>query len=486
MRKTSNPFRFVPRRAGLTTSLLAGLLLVAIVAGAATAGKSQKPKVHAAANGTARASAFALANRIRALQATEEQLKDGLVKNAAKTAARQPKTFTQKLTLASAADGPYLFAATTEATGTLTKNGGYRVTELRSRVTRTDRVAGGTTVVFDRENTYVLSLVARGGSVAFQDAKYKVSKKLVNVESKVYSGANTVAKLAPIDSGTLKLGEYEKPLCGDAPMLAAMSEKGEPVIGRAKATCTGGEYTFTAELELWRADGTRTNLGPLGLEDGVSTSMVLTGNRFLYSSPFERAAALRDVTTGSSTNLWHPGVQTADVGPDGTVALIGKSDEPQYIYYFDEYEFESTARVRATPAVAPPPNFPMPKRELNPDFRMPFVVFPQGDFENPVLVAASRARINALKFCGANLYALESKSKSEDERYEEDLIPGLGGFAQTDRAPFDVQILDTRGALIRSLGTTKPMSVTGVGCNGDRLVIIAQQGTGVKAVELGP
>ncbi|MGH2960430.1 MAG: hypothetical protein ACRDKE_12550 [Solirubrobacterales bacterium] len=463
--------------------MLAALLLVAVVAGVATADKARDRKVKSAANGTARASALGLANRIRALQATEGRLESSLAKASAKSSAKMPKTLTQKLTLASAADGNYLFAGTTEAIAEL-KNGHYEVTEIRSRVTRTDRVAGGTTVIFDRKNTYVLAIAARGGSVAFEDAKFKLAKRVTSVDATIYLGAQTDAKLAPIDSGKVKIGQYIEPICGDVPLLATLSDKGEAVIGRAKADCTDGEFDFTADLSLRRADGSRASLGPLSLDSG-SSNIVMTGDRLLQASPFDRAAAIRTVSTDKLVNLWHPGTQTADIGPDGTVAMLGKSTEPQFTYEFDGYEY--SGEVRAVPAArAPIGSFPNPRIKRNPKFRMPFVIFPQGDAENPVLVSASRARLSALKFCGANLYALESKSKSAEERYEIEIVPGLGGFASTERAPFEVQILDAQGALVRSLGKTKPVLVVGVGCNGDRLVIIAQQGTGVRAVEMGP
>jgi hypothetical protein len=484
----------VPRRAGLTSSLLAAVLVVAVVAGVATAGKSSDPKIESAANGTARASAYALANRIRAVQAVEGRVARSAARASSHESEDLPRTYSQKLTLASAADGPYLFAATTEYTAELRK-GEYEVSSLRTRVTRTDRVAGGTTVLFDRANTYVFALLARGGFVAFQDAKYKESKRHVNIDSTVYKGATSDAKPASIASGSLKLADFNESICGEFPLLSALSDKGEVALGRAKASCAEDDFAFTANLELLRADGTRTDLGPQSLDYAVTASVTVTGDRILQPSPFERAFEIKTISTGASAGLWHPGAATADIGPDGTVALIGTTDEPKYTFTFPESEYgdvyETTSRSTSESGAGTGTggglqDFPMPTREANPNFRMPFVIFPQGDAENPVLVAASRARINALKFCGANLYALESKGKSADDRSEGDLIPGLGGFAPTGQSPFDVQLLDAKGTLVRSLGTTKPLTVVGVGCNVDRLLIVVQKRTGVSVVEMGP
>ena len=410
---------------------------------------------------------------------------------AAKTTPKMPKTLTQKLTLASAADGPYLFAATTEYTVELKKSDDYEVTELRTRVTRTDRVAGGTTVLFDRADTYVFALLARGGSVAFQDANYKEAKQSVKLDSTVYKGAVSDAKPAELASGKLTLGNLNDSICGEFPLLAALSDKGEAAVGRAKASCADDDFAFNADLELWRADGTRTNLGPQSLDSAVTSGITVTGDQVLQPSPFERSAEIKTISTGASESLWHPGSATADIGPDGTVVLIGTSDEPQYTYTFPDEEYghiyeDSSSSTTEPASAAGLENFPMPKREANPNFRMPFVIFPRGDADNPVLVAASRSRINALKFCGANLYALESKGKSSDERSEGDLIPGLGGFAPTSVEPFDVQLLDANGALIRSLGVTKPITLVGIGCNADHLLMVVQKGSGVRVVEMGP
>jgi hypothetical protein len=484
MRKTGNPFRSIHGRSALIALLLCALCAVAIISGAALAGNESPKKPAHAASGSSRAQALALLAQIKRDYKTNVAVK----KKFARDAAKHKGVLTSDIAFTAAVDGPYLYVL-----HVLLKEdpeAGSEDTDfvsLRSRLIRTDRNTGVKTTLLDQKDSYPFVLSAQGGHVAFQAVKYKLRKKTVKLDSTIYTARGADPTLTNLDTTTLTVADEDR-LCGGFKLLAGLSAAGEPLVDSIESTCRSEDDSFLANLELWQADGAHRKLGPVSFDDELGGgSTVLNGQRLVATDPFEGGLATRTLDDSELKGIWHAGARAADIAGDGTIALIGRPEYHGCTMCADT--FEAGTSIPAESAKSGPNDLPA-EIEIpaapEPHQKYPFLLFPSGDAENPVLLASERNSIVGLKFCGTNLYAL--KAELNANHWPEINEDTLYDFFYSDgaRARYDVLLYDTHGNLVRSLGKTKKLAIRSYGCNADRLVIAAGSFNSINATEVGP
>lgn len=484
MRNPSNPFRGIGLRSGLALLLVAALAVTALLSGAATAEKPRQanaPKQQKPVpSSTSIASARAIAARVKAIVKEDAKIR----RSAAISAKKKSGPVELDFPIYAVADGNALYSSTIKLK---VDRRSEDLTSLRLVLERTDRATGAKVKLLDKINTYPLGIYARGGSVgietlSFAETRTKKGSDLA-LKTAIYTATHSDAALKAIDVAPLTQNEDEE-ICGKFSVLAGLSDVAEPMIAVVDAVCGDDASDFdelTADLQLWAADGSRKSLGPAALESVFfGDSFILTGSKLLQPSPYQPATSLRDVGSGALANLWTPSSSTADLAADGTVALVGW---PSAQVDYATYGYGTLVTDSEAVAVTPPP---IDAEKYKPPVRKyPLVVFPRGDAENPVMVNASRQGIADVKFCGPNLFVLDRIAEGRGRGYDPEVEDEFFLTQYFSSYKYDIQLYDSQGRLVRSLVKTHPLALAGIGCNGDKLILIALRNDKFATTELG-
>lgn len=461
------------------------LIGTALIAGAATADRPRQDRPVKAdkpvPSSTAIATARAIAKRVKAIAVTDAKLR-----KTAGIAAKKKGTRKFDLPIYAVADGNALYSTVIKVELSRDEED---LLSLRMVLERIDRSTGAKVELLNKRNTYPLGVYARGGSVGIETVAVKETGRgknsRISAKTAIYTAAHTDPALKAIDVTELKL-DRDEDVCGKFTVLAGLSDKADPLVAAIDARCDANDdrdiEELTAELQLWQADGARKPLGPAAIDSAFfGSGFVLTGSKLLQPDPYQPGTSLQDLTTGKLASLWTPEAGAADLADDGSVALIGWPAENLDAYFEGDYEEQSeTLSTTAAPSTNGPP--PIPTKR--PPRKFPLVVFPGGDAENPVLVNASRQGVMKVKFCGPNLFVLD---RIESSSYEGTLgdFDEFFLFAYQQASRIDIQLYDAQGHLVRSLVKTHPLAFAGVGCNGDKLILISMRKDKYVTTEIG-
>lgn len=499
MRNLGNPFRGVCPRSIFALLLVAVLAATAVISGAATADKA-KQKTRAEKPlppNSAAASAREIVRRFAAVAATDKKIRTKL--SAAKV--NHKGVIEQEFPLNAVADGNVVYSATVLAKAT-TRHDGMLIS-IRLRIDRVDRATGTKTRLLDKYNTYPLAVYARGGRVVIETARIlpppktkKGASPEFGARTAVYTAAHSDPVLSAKGIATLSIDADTEEPCGSFPLVGGISADGDALVAQVDKECKPKHHTdisnLETELRVWRTDGSRKDLGAVPVSSLLfGPQYLLSGSKLLLPNPYRPAMAVKDVDNGTLGNLWSEESSYRDIAVDGTVALIGLPPATDDVYSGVAYGNAESAAARrdarqsAGSVKSQPPALPSTPFPSEPD-KLPFVLFPGGDAENPVMLAPSSASVSAVRFCGSNLYAVDSLAGAS-QRYE------VGGdteefelYAGYDFGEFEVQLYDLQGHLVKKLPKTKKLALSGVGCNGDKLILLARRGKGFSATEVGP
>lgn len=497
MRISGNPFRGIGPRSAVALGLLVAVAAITLASGVATADKPKHKtqKQQPVPISTAAASARAITHRLTAIAAADKKLRKKLSIAAKKHKGVAKTTFE----LQTAADGTALYVTSIVAKSLDRRHGG--LINIRLQLDRTDIATGVKTRLLDKLNAYPLGLYARGGKVALETGRFLSAKEPGGSRNDlvarlaVYSASNSDPQLGLKSVAQLTFdGPSDQP-CGHFALLGGLSDIGDPLVADVDSPCDSKTAKdledFEANLELWKSDGTRRDLGTVPLESiFYSQAYLLSGSKLLMPSPYEPATAIKDIDSGDISNLWTPNSAVADVASDGTVALVGYPSGA-----FDDYvglarsagsSSGSSSSGSSEESIEATPLPPGVKLAPPPPRKYPFVLFPGGDPDNPLLLSPSRQSIRAMRICGSNLYVLDSL-KQVSSRYEElPYYSDFGLYGTYENGEFEVQRYDLQGALVRRIEKTGKINFAGLGCNGDKLLLVKQIKGHVAAKEIAP
>lgn len=470
MRFLRNPNRSrTPRVLGL----LALVIAVAVVAGVATAGPNRTPAPKPPA-GSSAAYKRVIADQLRAIKRAEAG-----VRKIARASAKKKSRTHEVILLGGAADGKYLYwpRLTIDVRSFSAFDGESYV--YRYELVRTDRETGKDEVLLDKKNAYAMAVYARGGRVAVQTFRTTEIGSRTLLRSTIYTAASTDTKLTAPVIEKVRLGNQDQ-FCSTMQNLTGLSSEGELIVSETTGTCEGGEQQeLTAQLKLWKPDGSKQDLGPAAASSVFGSvyfgdSMVrVAGGKLVAANPYGPATSVRDIAAASTANLWTPSAKTFDVANDGTVAVIGEAPESND---HDDFIYAEASTASA--------------KSKQPKPKYPFVIFPGGDANQPKLIAASKRRTEALRFCGSHLYAVIGGpalgglfGDADDEAGAEYFLQLFPQFGLRDH---EVLVYDSQGNFVRSAAKLQMKGLAAVGCNGDNLVLAVTHGDTVRGTEVTP
>lgn len=405
----------------------------------------------------------------------------------AAAAAKKAKSRSFTIPLGGAVDGDHLYWSRV----IVTPHPGNRYGEdfgVRSQVFRTDRTGGTDTKLLDKQNAFTTGIAAAGGRVVletFTTGDHGTRSKIA-----IYAGAASDASLKAID--VLGFDDGSDGDCDHFKVVDGIAPNGDPLVVEVVPTCHHGEASsMTATLQRWTSDGSRIDLGPAPAESvyGFTLDAQMNGTSIVESSPFENSTVRLDAETGAIANIWTPGSKTAAIADDGTIALIGRPPDRQqgtfngsYIEGSSSSSATFSANAAGDSAAAAKARKTRPKQ---PAEKSPFVIFPGGNSDQPKLIAASRSRVEQLKICGPNLYAVESADPfggalDELSEYFLALIPGL---IPRERM---ISLYTIQGDFIKKVGKTEAYGVAAYGCSGPDLALGVVHGETVRESVIAP
>lgn len=447
MRKVIHPFRFRRQATVLAvTALIAVLFVAAIVTwnvGSPRAGSDQKLNPNIASqlgDRELRRSLQRIAEQARELRSASDARK-----RAGASARRRKAVRIKPFVIGSAVNDGKLAYARTSRTITdreIEDSLGALPTEVVIR----DLATGQEQVVFRSRATTLSGLITRDGNTAFALTKLRFDRRGIGFDTSVLHvpAGSPTAKVIGSDEFNLRAEGFT--YCGRLSAPVAMNEAGDLLVTTMVAACERSNEIY-AEHRLVAPDGSDK---PIALSStyrsDVTSEDELTNGRLLARDPNNVSYGLRDIASGNFTPLVDGGVRASALAPDGTVAAVMDRNSQTY---------------------------PRPDDEI-----WPFVVFPGGDPDRIIVASRMAGKIEHLKFCGENLYAVKRISGRSQEIFDFDLDIGLSWLTFT-RAKYRVLAYDKNGALVGPVGDTPGMVLSAVGCDGAALELVAARGKSV-------
>lgn len=452
MRKVIHPFRFRHKAILLVSLFVSAAVFTAAAAiwhaGPLRAGPEPRLNPDIASNLGDRE----FKRSLQELAENAKELRAASERRTAEPSARRRKAVRIKPFVLRAAvnDGKLVFARTSRTiTDTEVEDS---LGALPVEVVVRDLASGNEQTVFRSRATTIGQVIARGGTAAFTLAKIGFSRRGISFDTSVAHVAPNAASAKVIASETFMLRTSGLTYCGRTSAAAAIDESGNLLLSGVDAKCQRSNELF-ADFRLISPSGADLPLSlPNVYRPSGSSLIVLSHGRLLSDDSSANATGLRDLVGGGFTPLVDAGVRSAALAADGTVAVVISSG-PAY---------ESGRRAKPSP----------------------FVVFPGGDPDRMVVASRSAGKIEHLKFCGDNLYAVKQLSSSTKERFESDLVE-IDGM-DIERGKFRVLAYDRNGALIKSLGDTPNMELAAVGCDTTALQLVAARGRSVTPLRYAP
>lgn len=376
------------------------------------------------------------------------------------------KWITEHIVMGGAVDGNYLYwprlTLKLRPGHDIDQSGGFSTTVFRTNI-----ATGKDEKLLVKKGALVFAIHAAGGRVALQSLRTlqlggESFAKLTLYTAGADDPALTVSNVSTIPDDDLHPG------CRSFETLSGISPAGDPIITNYRQTCPdNSDPLIEAEFVRVAVGGDRQSLGPAPLDSMFFAAPVkLNGSKLVAGDPFNYATAVRDLSSGSLTDLWSRPAWAVDVSGDGTVALLGA---PKTLV--SEFDFIMPGQGGRSPK----PKYPL-------------VLFPGGDADHPKLISASKAKLESLKFCGDHLFAIVGTTTlraafaalSAEFQAIYFLMPQLA------TQEHHVDVYDMQGNYLRTAAKLSPVGIAAVGCNGANLMVGVVHGKKVRATEVTP
>lgn len=365
----------------------------------------------------------------------------------ARPRARSSRTLKPSI-YASAVDGEFAYLARTTRTIDI-EDVDEQSLSFSSEIVRQNTITGETSRVFFSGNSIVTAVVADSGRVAASVIRTSNTRRSVVIESTVLGAGSADPSMTVIANRRLRVSDVFR-LCGSLLIVNGVADDGDALASSVSGDCAGGDDLKSSLLKLRSTDSSQVLVPKQAPLDSILDRPKLVSGRLLGPNRFAQAYGTTEVSSGAFNNLWQGQSSTSDLAPDGSVALIGRPQAFDFLGFL----------------------FPV-RRER----KLPLMRFPQGDADRAEMLARSAGRVVALRFCGANLYAVKRlpvprRSQGSEPAQELELITNsFFGDAQ-----FRVLAYDSAGSPARDAGTTPRMNLSSVGCWTDGLVLTATRG----------
>lgn len=327
---------------------------------------------------------------------------------------------------------------------------------------RRNLVTGQRNVVLRLRKSLFTSLRAGGGRAYVGLFSFAGEMRAT---TSIYGGAHDAPRFSKIDTAHFKIETLaELPgFCGGITSLSGTTPSGEAIVSHFASVCpTSGGQTLSNQMLAIDPAGASRTLDPLATTAMVLYSDVkINGNRLVETGKLGGAVDTIDAATGDGRRLWAD--SESDLAPDSSIAgdgsvivgpAIGRSD---YSYDGDEV------------------NTADPQQH-------PFVIFPQGVADSPLVLTDAGYRTISMRYCGDRLYELRA-TKTPHFNTTAASMAVLGGFAVV--SDFQVWTRDLAGGAPQQIGTTGRTWIRDLACDGNTLVIATDERVRVGAQRFG-